>query len=131
MVAIMREADREPVAVVAKRNGISEQTIYVRRKRFGGLRSNDVRRLKQGEAGEAEEAVRRARPRDRGDEGSRGKKLVGVPARRGQVAYGRARGLSVRGPARCSVHGAAIGVALPRPQDGEGDNVQNLSHFQG
>ena len=37
MVAIMREADREPVAVVAKRHGISEQTIYVWRKRFGGF----------------------------------------------------------------------------------------------
>ena len=46
----MREADREPVAVVAKRHGISEQTIYVWRKRFGGLQSNDVRRLKQLEA---------------------------------------------------------------------------------
>ena len=50
MVAIMREADREPVAVVAKRHGISEQTIYVWRKRFGGFQSNDVRRLKQLEA---------------------------------------------------------------------------------
>jgi transposase len=50
MVAIMREADGEPVAVVAKRHGISEQTIYVRRKRFGGLQSNDSRRLKQLEA---------------------------------------------------------------------------------
>ena len=50
MVAIMREADREPVAVVAKRHGISEQTIYVWRKRLGGLQSNDVRRLKQLEA---------------------------------------------------------------------------------
>ena len=50
MVAIMREADREPVAVVAKRHGISEQTIYVWRKRFGGLQSNDVRRLKKLEA---------------------------------------------------------------------------------
>ena len=50
MVAIMREADREPVAVVAKRHGISEQTIYVWRKRFGGLQSNDVRQLKQLEA---------------------------------------------------------------------------------
>ena len=50
MVAIMREADREPVAVVAKRHGISEQTIYVWRKRFGGLQSNDVRRLKRREA---------------------------------------------------------------------------------
>jgi hypothetical protein len=27
-VAIMREADREPVAVLAKRRGISEQSIY-------------------------------------------------------------------------------------------------------
>ena len=50
MVAIMREADREPVAVVAKRHGISEQTICVWGKRFGGLQSNDVRRLKQLEA---------------------------------------------------------------------------------
>ena len=50
MVAIVREADREPVAVVAKGHGISEQTIYVWRKRFGGLQSNDVRRLKQLEA---------------------------------------------------------------------------------
>jgi putative transposase len=50
MVAMVREADRELVAVVAKRHGISEQTIYVWRKRFGGLQSNDVRRLKQLEA---------------------------------------------------------------------------------
>jgi putative transposase len=28
MVAIIREADREPVSMVAKRHGISEQTIY-------------------------------------------------------------------------------------------------------
>ena len=34
-VAIIREADREPVAVVAKRHSISEQTIYTWRKRFG------------------------------------------------------------------------------------------------
>ena len=28
MVAILREADRDPVAAVAKRHGVSEQTIY-------------------------------------------------------------------------------------------------------
>ena len=44
MVAIMREADREPVAVVAKRHGISEQTIYVWRKRFGGSPKTTSRR---------------------------------------------------------------------------------------
>jgi len=47
MVAIIREADREQVPVVAKRHGISEQTIYTWRKRFGGFEANDVRRLRQ------------------------------------------------------------------------------------
>jgi putative transposase len=50
MVAIIREADREPISAVAKRHGISEQTIYTWRKRFGSLQSNDVRRLRQLEA---------------------------------------------------------------------------------
>jgi putative transposase len=49
-VAILREADREPIEVVAKRHGISEQTIYTWRKRFGTFQTNDVRRLKQLEA---------------------------------------------------------------------------------
>ena len=46
MVAILREADREPMAAVAKRHGISEQSIYTWRKRFGTLQADDVRRLK-------------------------------------------------------------------------------------
>jgi putative transposase len=50
MVAIIREADREPVSVVAKRHGVSEQTIYTWRKRFGGFQASEVRRLKQLEA---------------------------------------------------------------------------------
>jgi putative transposase len=47
MVGIIREADRDPIVDVAKRHGISEQTIYTWRKRFGALRSEDVRRLRQ------------------------------------------------------------------------------------
>ena len=50
MVGIIREADRDPVVEVAKRHGMSEQTIYTWRKRFGELRSEDVRRLRQLEA---------------------------------------------------------------------------------
>ena len=46
MVAILREADREPMATVAKRHGISEQTIYTWKKRFGTFQADDVRRLK-------------------------------------------------------------------------------------
>jgi putative transposase len=50
MVGIIREADRDPVTDVAKRHGVSEQTIYTWRKRFGELRSEDVRRMRQLEA---------------------------------------------------------------------------------
>ena len=50
MASILREADREPVTAVAKRHGMSEQTIYTWRNRFGGFDGNDVRRLKQLEA---------------------------------------------------------------------------------
>ena len=37
MVAVIREADREPVSVVAKRHGINERTIFTWPKRFGGF----------------------------------------------------------------------------------------------
>ena len=50
MVAIIREADREPVSAVSKRHGVSEQAIYTWHKRFGGFEANDVRRLRQLEA---------------------------------------------------------------------------------
>ena len=50
MVTIIREADRDQVSVVAKRHGVSEQTIYTWRKRFGSFEANDVRRLRQLEA---------------------------------------------------------------------------------
>jgi putative transposase len=49
MVAIIREADRDQVSAVVKRHGISEQTIYTWRKRFGGLQASDVRQLRQFE----------------------------------------------------------------------------------
>jgi putative transposase len=38
MVAILREADRDPIAVVAKRHGVSEQTIYTWRSGSGRSR---------------------------------------------------------------------------------------------
>ena len=50
VVAILREADRDPMAAVAKRHGVNEQTIYTWRKRFGNFQADDVRRLKQLEA---------------------------------------------------------------------------------
>ena len=47
MVAIIREADRDAVPAVAKRHGLSEQTIYTWRRRFGTFQADDVRRLKR------------------------------------------------------------------------------------
>lgn len=46
MVKILREADQAPVMEVAKRHGISDQTIYLWRKRFGKLEPVDVKRLR-------------------------------------------------------------------------------------
>lgn len=47
MVGILRESDREPVAQVAKKHGISEQTIYTWRQRFSGMNADEVKRLRQ------------------------------------------------------------------------------------
>ena len=50
MVKILREADRDEISEVAKRHGISAQTIYTWRKRFGTMTSDETRRLKSLES---------------------------------------------------------------------------------
>ena len=47
MVKILREADRPPVAEMAKNHGISDQTIYCFRQRFGRPAPEDVRGLRR------------------------------------------------------------------------------------
>ena len=47
MVAILREADKSPVAEIAKKQGISEQMIYSWRQRFGAMNADEVKRLRQ------------------------------------------------------------------------------------
>jgi transposase-like protein len=47
MVGILREADQRPIADVAKKHGVSDQTIYAWLKRFGTLEPADVKRLRQ------------------------------------------------------------------------------------
>ena len=46
IVRILREADKDPVPEVAKRHGVSEQSIYSWRKRFAGMATEDVKELK-------------------------------------------------------------------------------------
>ena len=50
MVRILREADKGPIEEVAKKHGVSSQTIYVWRRRFGAMNADDAKRLKALEA---------------------------------------------------------------------------------
>jgi transposase-like protein len=50
MVAILREADEKAVPDVAKKHGVSAQTIYAWRKHYGTLEPSDVKRLRQLES---------------------------------------------------------------------------------
>ena len=47
MVRIRREVDQKTVPEVAKKHGVSDQTIYAWRKRYGTLEAVDVKRLRQ------------------------------------------------------------------------------------
>ena len=46
IVAVLREADKTSVAEAAKKNKVSEQTIYSWRSHFNGLQPRDIKHLK-------------------------------------------------------------------------------------
>lgn len=50
MVKILRETDKSPVAEVAKKHGVSAETIYQWKRKFGGMDVDDARRLKSLES---------------------------------------------------------------------------------
>ena len=50
MVRIVRESDASGVPATAKKHALSEQTVYLWRKKFGTLEASDVRRLKELES---------------------------------------------------------------------------------
>ena len=58
MVKILREADRLPVAEVSKKHGVSEQTIYTWRKRFGAMNSDEIKRLRRRVASQRDQVGR-------------------------------------------------------------------------
>ena len=49
IVALLREAERseKPIAQLAREHGVTEQSVYRWRRKFGGSTVPDVRRLKQ------------------------------------------------------------------------------------
>jgi transposase InsO family protein len=83
---------------VAKKHGISEQTVYAWRKRFGALEAVDVKPAPQprGRERPVEEAIGRAAARHRDLERGVAKKMVSARVRREQVAYVVGRGRSHR-----------------------------------
>ncbi len=50
IVRILRETDKDTVAEVAKRHGVSEASIYAWHKRFGTMDVNEIKRLKKLES---------------------------------------------------------------------------------
>jgi putative transposase len=46
MVRMLRDADKTSVAEVAKKHGVSEQTLYSWRKRYGDMDVADAKRLR-------------------------------------------------------------------------------------
>ena len=97
MVTILREADKAPVAEVAKKHEISADDLQLAAafRRSGGCRCEAAQTARAGECA-AEEDAGGAGSRAGRDERDQRKKVVSPPARRQQVAYGKARGLSER-----------------------------------
>ncbi len=98
MVTILREADAKPVPEVAKKHGVSAQTIYALAQAFRDAGARRRQAAATAGAGErtAEEDGRRPRSGDRRAQGDHAKKMVGARVRRQQVAYAEGRGLSRR-----------------------------------
>lgn len=98
MVKILREADKVPVADVAKKHGISGETLYKWRRRFGAMSADEAKRMK---ALEQENAKLKKMLAGRMLEIDvlkeiNSKEMVSADGRRNQVALAGTRGLSVR-----------------------------------
>ena len=107
MVTILREADTKPVPDVAKKHGVSGQTIYSWRKHFGSLEPSDVKRLRQLEQENGclkkIRGISIASRRSRENNGRR-TRAPAVP---------RSRGLSDRRDDAPRALGGTVGVGLP------------------
>ena len=91
---VLREADRDPVAAVAKRHGVATDDLQLAQALWdvsGGRRAASEQ-LEHETRGSELVAERDLEIEVMGDQ----RKMVSVPARRGQVVYATGRGLSQR-----------------------------------
>ncbi len=106
MIENLREADKAPVAEVAKKHGVSAQTPYLWRKRYGPLEAADVAALRSvqqdraaavtlAQYGSSKSARRRrgaALPAERRTTAGAGRRAVGNSGGCRSRAMGRGRG---------------------------------------
>ena len=98
MVTILREADERPVPEMAKKHGVSAQTILrvTETLRYAGSPGHQAAAPLGARKRSPEEDGGRPRPRERRPQGDHPKEMVGARARQQQVAYAQGRGLSSR-----------------------------------
>jgi putative transposase len=111
MVTILREADEKPVPEVAKKHGVSAQTIYGWRKHFGSLEPVDVKRLRQLEQ---ENGRLKRLVADRDLDRSDARALSPLPAGLAHARSGR-RSAAPSGDGVAADRGAHHRVSLPWP----------------
>jgi putative transposase len=97
MVKILRDCNRTPVAVVAKKHGVSKQALYIWRKKFGTMEAADAKDmpgLKAENARPKKLVVARDLEVEIIEEVAA--KMVSTAVRSQQVAYAVRRGVSCR-----------------------------------
>ena len=99
IVRTLLEADRDPIAAVAKRHGVGESSIYVWRKRFGDMSTVDVKRLcnlEQANSRLKKSLAEHDLEIEVMKEINQRKNVVSVRARLAQACYAIERGVSQR-----------------------------------
>ena len=113
IVTILKEAECKTSTVqeICRKHGVSEQSFYRWRKKYGGLSVSETKRLKELEKEKrpTQATACRAGSGTRCREGAVGKKLVKAAQRREAVDHAASRGLSVR---RGAAPGEAAAVEL-------------------
>ena len=87
MVTMLREVDVTSVGEVAKKHGVSEQTVYLWRKKFGAMEVSEAKRLRvlEAEYGKLKKLLAERNLEIEVMKES-AEKMVGAPARRERVA---------------------------------------------
>jgi putative transposase len=128
IVAIVKEGEAgRKVADLCRANGITEQTYYRWKAKYGGMELSDLQRLKQLEDENRLKHIVAEQTQEIQALSGGGKKVVGLIARREVVGRLRARGTSLR--RACRVIGLSTSTGRYHRQ-GEPTNVKLLARLR-